>query len=144
MPEGDQAAEGYVESQPWGLDHPNAKRMDNFYMVTMNNEHIKRGYIPSSEIQLVKDEIEIMGGMERLFAGGHLDVETVRAIEAGKFTLDRAVESARDGFFVRMEHSQINIDQMLAPTKKRGFLSGLFGRGKEEPQMYRGEVPYRQ
>lgn len=133
----------YVEQQPWGLDHPNVKRMDNFYLVTMNNEHVKRGYIPSSEIQLVKDEIEIMGGMERLFAGGHVDVETVRAIEAGKFTLERAVESARDGFFVRMEHSQYNIDAYLPPPKRSGFLGKLFNRGKEEPQMSRGEVPYR-
>jgi hypothetical protein len=128
----------YTEASAFGFDHPNVKSMDNVFMVTMNNEHVKRGYIPSSQIESVKGEVGIMGATERLMCGGFYDVETARAIDAGAFTLKRAIESARDGFFVRLEHSQFNYDLMMPQRKQPGFLGRLFGK-KEEPQMYAAE-----
>lgn len=133
----------YAETSSWGLDHPNVKRMDNFFLVTMNNEHIKRGYIPSSQVELVKDDVEIMASMEFLFAT-HVDVETARAVRAGEFTLMRAIESSRDGFFTRMEHSQYNYEATLPVTKQKGFLGGLFNRHKDEQPVYRADRPYQQ
>jgi hypothetical protein len=130
----------YTEASTFGFDHPNVKVMDDQYLVTMNNEHIKRGYIASADIEVVKAEIRVMGSLERLYAGGYYDVDTARAIEAGAFTLERAIESARDGFFVRLEHSQYNYEVLSAPKKQGGFLNGLNPfKKKEEPQMYAGE-----
>ncbi len=126
----------YVEADS-GFDHPNVTLMDNQYLLTMNNELIRRGYIASPDVPIVKAEIKVMGALERLFAGGYYDVDTARAIAAGAFTLERAVEVARDGMFLRMEHSQFNYELMNPIKKEGGFLRNPF-RKKEEP-MYMAE-----
>lgn len=130
---------GYVEASSTGFDHPNVNDMDSIFMVTMNNEKIENGYIPSSEIKKVKGEIGVMGASEMMYAGGFYSVRTARAIEGGEFTLHRGVEAARDGFTARMKRTEIGVQYMSQVAKPRGFLSSIFHRGKQEPQMYQGE-----
>lgn len=113
--------------------------MDNQYLLTMNNELIRRGYIMSSDVPVVKAEIKVMGALERLFAGGYYDVDSARAIAAGSFTLERAVEVARDGMFLRMEHSSFNYESMMPLKKQGGFLGGLNPFKKKEEPMYMAE-----
>lgn len=129
---------GYVEASE-GFDHPNVNAMDDQLMLTMNNERIVNGYIKSADVPVVKAEVEVMGAMERLYAGGYNGVDTARAINAGVFTLQRAVEVATDGFKIRLDHSQYNYEVMSAPVKRGGFLSSLNPfRNKEQP-VYQAE-----
>lgn len=124
-----------------GFDHPNVHQMDDQLLLTMNNERIVNGYIKSGDVPVVKAEVEVMGAMERLFAGGYNGVDTSRAITAGVFTLQRAVEVATDGFKIRLDHSQFNYEVMTQPKRQGGFLNSLnpFRKKDESPRMYSGE-----
>lgn len=133
-------AEGgnYVEASD-GFDHPNVNAMDDVFLVTMNNERLVNSYIQSKDVAIVKAEIRVMGAMEKLFAGGYYDVDSARAIQAGTFTLERGVDSAREGFKARMDHSQFNYEVMQGPKKSGGFLSSLNPFRRKEERVYSAE-----
>ena len=63
----------------------------------------------------------------------------VAAVEGGKFTLERGIEAARDGFTARMKRTEIGVQYMSPMQQRKGFLDKVFNRGKQEPQMYQGE-----
>lgn len=138
-PRATQDETGYIEASATGFDHPNVGLMDNIFLITMNNEKLENGFIPSKEINKVKAEVGLMGASERMYAGGFYDVRTARAIEGGKFTLERGIEAARDGFTARMKRTEIGVQYMSPMQQRKGFLDKVFNRGKQEPQMYQGE-----
>lgn len=138
MPEdeqGQETGEGLRETGTSSFDHQNVKPMDRQFMVTMNNEHIVDGYTPSSEVALVKLQAEEMKLME-LINAGEVDVETARAVLAGTFTLQRAVDRSRDGFERRMKQSAYSYELYVPPPKAKGFLSKLNPFNRDQPTQY--------
>ena len=135
---GEETGDGLHELGSSSFDHQNGKEMDSKFMVTVNNEHIVDGYTPSSEVPLVKLQVEEMKLME-LIDAGEVDVQTARTVMGGTFTIQRAVDRSRDGFERRMKQSQYSIEGYVNPPKKGGFLSTL-NPFKREPETYPAET----
>ncbi|MDG6949667.1 MAG: hypothetical protein JRM77_07465 [Nitrososphaerota archaeon] len=120
------------------FDHDNAVKMNKHFGPTVDNEHGVYGYIRSADMVNVQARARILWSWAAMGASDYLDTEEALLIEGGKWTTERMVERARDGFERKIGQTEIGIEYTDRPEPKKGFLAGLFSRKKKEEKVEAG------